>query len=59
MLYEVITDSFDTVQLRGFFNNAWTHWAPDQRARTQYIRDQWMRDSLTDMDQLDAGQGLV
>ncbi|MFC1633662.1 lamin tail domain-containing protein [Planctomycetota bacterium] len=50
-------NSFDTLQLRGFFNNAWTHWAPDQRARTQYIRDQWMRDSLIDMGQADAGQG--
>jgi len=50
--------SFDTVQLRGFFNNAWTHWAPDQRQRTQYIRDQWMRDALLDMGQIDAGQGF-
>ena len=50
-------NSFDSLQLRGFFNNAWTHWAPDQRARTQYIRDQWVRDSLTDMGQPDAGQG--
>jgi len=50
-------NSFDTLQLRGFFNNAWTHWAPDQRARTQYIRDQWLRDSLIDMGQADAGQG--
>ncbi|MGB2861904.1 MAG: lamin tail domain-containing protein [Sedimentisphaerales bacterium] len=51
-------NSFDTIQLRGFFNNAWTHWAPDQRERTQYIRDQWMRDSLTDMGHIDAGQGF-
>ncbi len=51
-------NSFDSIQLRGFFNNAWTHWAPDQRERTQYIRDQWMRDSLIDMGQVDAGQGI-
>jgi len=51
-------NSFNTIQLRGFFNNAWTHWAPDQRQRTQYIRDQWMRDSLIDMGHLDAGQGF-
>jgi len=51
-------NSFDTIQLRGFFNNAWTHWAPDQRQRTQYIRDQWMRDSLIDMGHTDAGQGF-
>ncbi|MHC4324189.1 MAG: lamin tail domain-containing protein, partial [Planctomycetota bacterium] len=51
-------NSFDTIQLRGFFNNAWTHWAPDQRQRTQYIRDQWMRDTLIDMGHIDAGQGF-
>ena len=49
---------FDSLQLRGFFNNAWTHWAPDQRERTQYIRDQWMRDALLDMGQPDAGRGI-
>ena len=51
-------NSFDSIQLRGFFNNAWTHWSPAQRERTQYIRDQWMRDSLIDMGQVDAGQGI-
>ncbi|MFB0551795.1 MAG: lamin tail domain-containing protein, partial [Phycisphaerae bacterium] len=51
-------DSFDTIQLRGGFNNTWTHWASDQRARTQYIRDQWMRDCLTEMGHRDAGQGF-
>ncbi|MCP4261373.1 MAG: hypothetical protein GY774_28310, partial [Planctomycetes bacterium] len=50
-------NSFNTIQFRGVFNNAWTHWAPDQRQRAQYIRDQWMRDCLTDMDYKDAGQG--
>jgi hypothetical protein len=44
--------------LRGFFNNVWTHWAPDQRERAQYIRDQWTHDSLLDMGQADAGRGL-
>ena len=52
-------NSFDTIHLRGFFNNAWTHWSPDQRERAQYIRDQWMRDSLIDMGQIDAGQGFL
>ena len=51
-------DSFDTLQLRGFFNNAWAHWGADQRERAQYIRDQWMRDTLTEMGQADAGQGI-
>jgi hypothetical protein len=51
-------DSFDSLQLRGFFNNSWAHWAPDQRQRATYIRDQWMRDALTAMGQDDAGQGF-
>ncbi len=51
-------DAFDSLQLRGFFNNSWIHWSPDQRQRAQYIRDQWMRDSLLDMGQADAGRGF-
>ncbi len=51
-------DTFESIQLRGFFNNSWAHWDPSQRARTQYIRDQWMRDCLLDMGQADAGQGF-
>jgi hypothetical protein len=51
-------ESFDSLELRGFFNNAWTHWDPGQRQRTQYIRDQWMHDSLLDMGNADAGRGL-
>ncbi|UCD27343.1 MAG: chitobiase/beta-hexosaminidase C-terminal domain-containing protein, partial [Planctomycetota bacterium] len=50
-------NSFNTIQFRGVFNNAWTHWSPEQRERAQYIRDQWMRDCLTDMGYQDAGQG--
>ncbi len=51
-------ESFDSLELRGFFNNAWTHWDPSQRQRAQYIRDQWMHDALLDMGQADAGRGL-
>jgi hypothetical protein len=50
--------SFNLLHLRGFFNNAWTHWGVDQRERAQYIRDQWMRDSLTEMGNQDALQGF-
>ncbi|MGD2095217.1 MAG: lamin tail domain-containing protein [Phycisphaerales bacterium] len=50
--------SFNLLHLRGFFNNAWTHWGSDQRERAQYIRDQWMRDSLTEMGNQDALQGF-
>jgi hypothetical protein len=51
-------DSFDTLQLRGFFNNAWTHGTPSQRERAQYLRDPWMRISLTEMGNPDALQGF-
>jgi hypothetical protein len=50
--------SFDTLQLRGGFNNSWTHWDVGQRERAQYMRDQWARDSLMEMGQADAGYGL-
>lgn len=51
-------DSFDSLQLRGFFNNTWAHWSSSQRRQATYIRDQWMRDTLTAMGQQDAGQGF-
>lgn len=51
-------EAFDSLQLRGFFNNSWTHWDAGQRQRAQYIRDQWMRDALLDMGQADAGRGF-
>ncbi len=49
---------FDSIHLRGMFNNAWTHWNPDQRRRAQMIRDQWVRDSLLDMGEISAGRGF-
>ncbi|MBN2181917.1 MAG: lamin tail domain-containing protein [Sedimentisphaerales bacterium] len=51
--------SFDSLQLRGFFNNAWTHWGPDQRERAQYTHDQWARDAMTEMGHEDALQGIM
>jgi hypothetical protein len=51
-------ESFDSLELRGFFNNAWTHWDSSQRQRAQYIRDQWMHDSLVEMGNADGGRGL-
>jgi hypothetical protein len=50
--------SFDSLQLRGVFNNAWTHWDPGQRTRAQYVRDHWGRNSLTAMGNPDALQGF-
>ncbi|MBN1846002.1 MAG: lamin tail domain-containing protein, partial [Sedimentisphaerales bacterium] len=51
-------DEFDSLQLRAMFNNSWTHWDAVQRDRTQMIRDQWMRDTLLAMGQIDAGRGI-
>jgi hypothetical protein len=50
--------SFDSLHLRAGFNNSWIHWAADQRTRSQYIRDQWMHDALTEMGNPDALQGI-
>jgi hypothetical protein len=50
-------ESFNSVQLRAKFNNSWIHWDSAQRSRAQYIRDQWIRDSLLDMGEIAAGRG--
>jgi hypothetical protein len=41
------TDSFDTLILRGGYNDAWVH----SPATSQYIRDQWARTTLLEMGQ--------
>jgi len=51
-------ESFDSLRLRGFYKDSWLHWAVDQRRRAVYMRDRWMRDSLLEMAQADAGRGL-
>ena len=48
------TDEFDTVVLRAFFNNSWTHWHWYQNPRAQYLRDQFIRDSQLAMGQPSA-----
>lgn len=40
---------FDTLILRGGCNNTWVHWSGEERKRGDFIRDQWMRDSLRAM----------
>ncbi|MDB6032447.1 MAG: hypothetical protein JWM16_2785 [Verrucomicrobiales bacterium] len=40
---------FDTLILRGGCNNTWLHWSGEERKRGDFIRDQWMRDSLREM----------
>lgn len=47
---------FDTLILRGGCNNTWLHWSGEERARGDYIRDQWMRETSAAMGQ-PAAQG--
>lgn len=41
---------FDELILRAGCNNTWLHWSGEERLRGDYLRDQWMRDSLAAMD---------
>lgn len=47
-------EEFDTLILRGGNNNSWLHWSGDERKRADYIRDQWMRDTFSEMGQLSS-----
>ena len=40
---------FNTLVLRGDYNNSWVHWDPEQRLRGTMVRDQWMRDTQVAM----------
>jgi len=51
-------DSFDSLHLRAGFNDVWIHRTQSQNSHAQYIYDQWMRDSLTEMGHQDALQGF-
>lgn len=37
--------AFDTLVLRAGCNNTWLHWRGMERARGDYLRDQWMRET--------------
>lgn len=54
---EGFSESFDTLVLRANYNNSWVHWEPAQRLRSQYLRDQWARDTQLAMGHPSA-QGL-
>jgi hypothetical protein len=40
---------FETLILRAGCNNTWLHWSAEERKRGDYIRDQWMRETLAAM----------
>jgi len=44
------TDSFDTIILRGAYNDGWVH----TPSTTQYIRDHWARTTLLEMEHSNA-----
>ena len=46
---ETGVQEFDTLILRGGCNNTWLHWSGEERRRGDFIRDQWMRDTLRAM----------
>ena len=45
---------FETLMLRAGCNNTWLHWSGEERRRGDYIRDQWMRDTLRAMGHVSA-----
>lgn len=56
---EVDVANFNSIALRAGYNNSWIHWSAGQRPRGSMIRDQWMRESLFDMGNEDAGSGFL
>jgi len=40
---------FDTLVLRAGCNNTWLHWNGTERARGEFLRDQWTRDTMKAM----------
>lgn len=45
-------DEFDTIILRANYNNTWIHNDNLERARAQYMLDQWVRDTHLEMGKL-------
>ena len=56
---EVDVANFNSIALRAGYNNSWIHRDAGQRGRGSMIRDQWMRESLRDMGNEDAGAGFL
>jgi hypothetical protein len=50
---------FDSLILRAGCNNTWLHWDGVERKRGDFIRDQWMRDTVRDMGQPSASGTFV
>ncbi|MFO1501136.1 MAG: CotH kinase family protein [Verrucomicrobiota bacterium] len=50
---------FETLILRAGCNNTWLHWSGEERRRGEYLRDQWMRDTLRAMGHRSARGAFV
>ncbi|MEM7314114.1 MAG: lamin tail domain-containing protein, partial [Planctomycetota bacterium] len=50
--------SFDSLHIRARYNNNWIHSDSNQRRNTTLIRDKWIRESLLEMGNPDAGRGM-
>lgn len=48
-------ETYDTIILRAGFNNSWVHWDATQRAQSEYLRDQWARQTQWAMGHVSAG----
>ena len=61
--YSLFEDSavreFDTISLRGNYNNSWIHWDNGQRSRGMMLRDQWAKDTTLDMGQVGTHGGYA
>lgn len=45
---------FETLVLRAGCNNTWLHWSGVERRRGDYLRDQWMRETYSEMGRASA-----
>ncbi|MGE5607933.1 MAG: chitobiase/beta-hexosaminidase C-terminal domain-containing protein, partial [Bacillota bacterium] len=56
---EDATDEFESIVLSGRYNNSWVHMEAAQRARGQYIQDQWNTDTQFGMGDLSRHANFV
>lgn len=56
---DVDVSNFNSIALRAGYNNSWIHSSGTQRNYASMIRDQWMRESIRDMGNEDAGAGFL
>lgn len=50
---------FNSLVLRGGFNQTWMHWSSGQRKRAQYIHDSWAKDTWRKMGHIAARNKFI